>query len=268
MEGKESKSSGLFRALSWAFHSITYISLISVVYMTVLFFQKGIAPFSSNSMVGIARCFFLSCGMLNWDYTPLSSTQTKVVTFLLFPFTHEGVIDCLSYITLNVLCEVLLLTEFHYTEVHLLGSFLYTQLCMLCSSYLLFPSCTISGFRSWSLVLQINVIIAYVIRMCCSTSKQKLTLTLICLIGSLVVDIILALFLYVYSIAVDIAGICIGCVFSLSFFPWGQFPQLLPFLYNPIGSRCKWLTVPVLIGFLLLFLLGVTTIIVCSLHVS
>lgn len=236
--------------------------------MTVLFFRKGLAPFSSNSMVGISSCFFLSCGMLNWSFTPLSTTQVKLVTFFLFPFTHEGVIDCLSYITLNVLCELLLLAEFHYTEIRLLGSFLYTQLCILCTSYLLFPSSTVNGFRSWSLVLQMNVLIAYIIRMCCGPPKHKLTLTLICLIGSLVVDIILAFFLYVYSVAVDIAGICIGVAFSLSFFPWGQFPQLCPFLYHPLSAHCKWLTIPVLIGFLLLFLLGVTTIIVCSLLMS
>ena len=103
-------------------------------------FYNVFAPFSSNSMVGIPTCFFLSCGMLNWSFTPLNTTQVKLVTFLLFPFTHEGIIDCVSYITLNVLCELLLLAEFHYTEIHLLGSFLYTQLCVLCTSYLLFPS--------------------------------------------------------------------------------------------------------------------------------
>lgn len=236
--------------------------------MIVLFFQKGVVPFSSNSMMGISHSLFLSCGMLNWSFSPLSSVQAKLVTFSLFPFIHEGVIDCLSYIILNVLCELLLLSEFHYTEIHLLGSFFYTQLCVLCSSYLVFPSCTIYGFRSWSLVLQVNVLIAYIIRMCCCTSKQKLTLTMICLLGSLAVDITLAFFLYVYSVSVDIAGLCIGITFSLSFFPWRQFPQLFPFLYTPIVSHYKWFTIPFLIGLLLLLLLGMTTIIVRFLLVN
>ena len=230
--------------------------------MTFLLFQKRVVPLLDNYMLGTSVEYLLSNGMLCWNQIRSSQNNNAFVSAFVFLFTHEGIIDCVAYDTVMIWCEILLYFEFHYSEIHLFGSFIFTYISVLCSSFLFYPAQLVGGLRVWALVLQVNVMCAYIIRMCCDATKRRQKRALLCLIGSLCIDTTLTFFSSIYTAAIDITGVCVGIIFSLSFFPWSQYSQLHRFLYTSLCTKVPWLTIPCMCGCGLVSILVLISVIV------
>ena len=184
-----------------------------------------------------------------------------MLSAIAFPFTNEGFIDCLLWTCTNCWGHYLLRRDRRFSEWAVVNWYATTYVGLLCFSFLCCRDHTVGGLRWWSLSLQAGVVTFSGIHLLLGAGRLSVRVLVFVLV-SFILDGVVALFTQYYSWQLDVAAIIMGVFHFSLFFPWKHEANVPAILYTPLAVRAPWLTTPMAIGFILLLLFVMVTVLV------
>jgi hypothetical protein len=142
----------------------------------------------------------------------------------------------------------------NYNQFIMCFWFLFTQCCILSLSYMVCSNCLIGGIRSWGISIQVGVMCHLIITLITKEQKKQRLHFCMYIVFAFLDSVIIIPFTSTYSIAIDVCSYVVAGMFHFLFYPWNQCSNASRVLSTPIAAHLTQVTLPRIIGIVLMFL--------------